>query len=641
MGADENRGRGTHRRRRDDLSPHLLRGAAAALVATVLVTAFYVVVSHDGEAGSSERQEQAAPRAVGTPFASLMDEIGISRDNSAANVDLDGAGNSLSSQALAAAGWTPGREVVLLGTELELPDYAPGRPDHVVADGQLLRLDGDRYGSLTFLATATRADGTAMGPAVHGEGRVVYADGAEQEFVLSVPDWIEGPAGDAALSLPYANSGAVGGPSPTLGSARMYARSVPVDPAREISHVVLPQIAEDGGRLHLFSVGGRDASGWTGTWARATSGYLEVGPWQDQTLRLSVRTTTGGHVARIRLDNTFAAEPVTVGAASLALRGDAAGTRGSALPLTFDGRADTVIPAGGQVFSDPVEILLPPHTDVLVSFHLPELVTAAPVHYAAVDTNYTSEPGSGDQTLDTTGAPFTGRVAQWPFLTGIEVADGPGAIVTFGDSLTDGTRSTPDAHTRWPDVLSTRFAAQPGVLNPGVLNVGVAGNHVVTDGYPGEGVSTNPSGVALVHRVQRDVFAQSGVETVVVFAGINDLRWGTPPDAVISGLGQIARLAEEHGVRVFVATLGPCAGERRCTPEVEQARQQVNTYLRSQSADPATPFDGVWDFDAVLRDPADPTRLLPAYDSGDHIHPGDAGLRALAESVDLRQLVGG
>ncbi|MEE2044339.1 SGNH/GDSL hydrolase family protein, partial [Nocardiopsis tropica] len=461
MGADGTGGRGAHRRRRDDLAPHLLRGAAAALVATVLVTAFYVVTSRDGDAGVQDRQEQAAPRAIGTPFASLVDEIGISRDNSAANVDLDGAGHSLSSQALAAAGWTPGREVVLLGTELELPDYAPGRPDHVVSDGQLLRLDEDRYGSLTFLATATRTGGAGGGPAVHGTGRVVYTDGTEQEFVLSVPDWVEGPAGDAALSLPYANSAGIGGPSPTLGSVRLYARSVPVDPAREVSHVVLPRVDGDGGRLHLFSVDGRPSSGWTGSWARATSGYLEVGPWQDQTLRLSVRTTAGGHVARIRLDNTFAAEPVTVGAASLALQGDAAGTRGAAVPLTFDGRADTVIPAGGQVFSDPVEILLPPHTDVLVSYHLPELVTAAPVHYAAVDTNYSSEPGSGDQTLDTTGAPFTGRVAQWPFLTGIEVADGPGAILAFGDSLTDGTRSTHDAHSRWPDVLSTRLAAQP------------------------------------------------------------------------------------------------------------------------------------------------------------------------------------
>lgn len=655
LGADETQGRGAHRRRSDDLTPHVLRGLAAAVVATILVVAFYTVVARQ-DAESPEERDPAAPRAVGTPFASLVDRIGISRDNSAVNVDLDGAGNSLSSQSLAAAGWTPGREVVLLGTRLELPDYAPGRPDHLVSDGQLLRLEADRYSSLTFLATATRPDtaeaepdpgidtGTDTGAAVnvHGTGTVVYADGAEQEFDLSVPDWVAGPAGDAALSLPYANSAEVGGPSPLLGSVRLYARSVPVDPGREISHVVLPRVDEEVGRLHLFSVDGRDASdSWTGTWARATSGYLEVGPWQDQTLRLSVRTTTGGHVARIRLDNTFATEPVTVGAASLALRGDQAGTRGSALPLTFDGRSDTVIPAGGQVFSDPVEILLPPHADVLVSFHLPELVTAAPVHYAAVDTNYSSEPGSGDQTLDTTGAPYTQSVERWPFLTGVEVAEGPSAIVAFGDSLTDGTRSTRDAHTRWPDVLSARLAGQPGVLNPGVLNVGVAGNHVVTDGYPGEGVSTNPSGVALVHRVQRDVFSQNGVETLVVFAGINDLRWGTSPDAVVSGLVQVARLADQHGVRVFVATLGPCAGELRCTPEVDQARQQVNTYLRSQSGDPASPFDGVWDFDEVLRDPADPARLLPAYDSGDHIHPGDAGLRALAESVDLRLLSGG
>lgn len=637
MGADGTRHGGAHRRSRRS-SRHLLYLVAAVVVVAV-VAAVGVTISRGPTSDPTERAEPARPGPAAPSFDSLLDHMGISWDGSAANVDLDGLGNSLSSQALAGAGWTPGREVVLMGSSLELPDYARGRPDHVVSAGQSVGLPADRYRSLTFLATATRVDGT--GADVDGTGHVVYADGEEQRFVLSVPDWLAGNASEAALVLPYANSAEESGPGSTLGSARLYAHHVPVDPTREISHVVLPEVTDDHGRIHLFSVGGRTAAPeWTGTWARAISGYMEVGPWQDQTLRLSVRTTTGGHQVRIRLENTFSTTPVTVGAASLALRGTGAATKGSAVPLTFEGRSDTVIPAGGQVFSDPVEILLPPQTDALVSIHLPEQVTTAPVHYASVDTNYVSAPGSGDRTLDTTGEPFTGTVEQWPFLTGVEVLDGPGAIAALGDSITDGIRSTTDAHSRWPDVLSARLAAQPELPTPGVLNLGVAGNHVIRDGYPGEGVSTNLSGVAMLRRAHRDVFTRNGVDTVVVFGGINDLRWGTSPEAVISGIGQIARTAHEHEMRVFVATLGPCAGERRCTEEVERGRQRVNAYLRSQAHDPRSPFDGVWDFDAVLRDPSDPARLLPAYDSGDHIHPGDAGLRALAESIDLHGLLG-
>jgi lysophospholipase L1-like esterase len=633
----------------------------------VLAVVINGTVSRDVDARShGERPSGAAAK----PLSALIDRSGISPDGSPSAGDLDGAGNSLSARALAEAGWLPGGEVVLLGTPFHLPVYAPGRPDHVLADGQRVLLEETRLRSVGFLVTGSRVGGG--GEDVLGTGSVVYADGTEQEFTLSVPHWTEGAAGDAALTLPYANSadgpvGAAptapaeasltssggtgteeagsGGTAPdgtgAAGPARLYARSVPVDPVREIDHVVLPEVAEASARMHVFSVGGRSAGeDWTGTWARATSGYLEVGPWEDQTLRLAVRSTTGGHRVRIRLDNTFADRPVRVGAASLALRGDGAATRGSALPLGFGGSDETVIPAGGQVFSDPVELLLPPHTDVLVSLHLPDRVTAAPVHYASVDTNYTSAPGTGDQTLDRSGGPFTGRVEQWPFLAGVEVLDGPGAVVAFGDSITDGVRSTPDAHTRWPDVLSARLAEQPGLPHLGVLNMGVAGNHVVSDGYPGAGVSAYANGVALKHRVQRDVLTREGVGTVVVFAGINDLRWGTDPREVIAGLEGIAELARDHGVRVFVATLGPCAGESRCTAEVDRARQLVNAHLRGQADDPDSVFTGVWDFDAVLRDPQDPSRLRPEFDSGDHLHPGDAGLRALAESVDLHQLVG-
>ncbi|MFY7066915.1 GDSL-type esterase/lipase family protein [Nocardiopsis changdeensis] len=645
---ERRRGRGAHRGSRQSgpgpWNRGLLRASAAVLVGAALVTVLHATVSRDVDARPTEPAPQAPAAPPGRPFSSLLDRVGVSRDGSTADVDLDGAGNSLSAQALALAGWTPGREITLLGTTLEVPDYAPGRPDHLVADGQEVRLHG-RHESLTFLVTATGAGGAPVG----GSGRIVYTDGTEQPFALTSPDWVSGPAGDAALVLPYANTddadtdaddtGVTDGADTVLGSVRLYARSVPADPGREVSHLVLPET--DPGDLHVFSIGTRAADhGWTGTWARATSAYMEVGPWQDQTVRLAVRSTTGGHRVRIRLDNTFAAEPVTIGAASVALRGTGAATHGSAVPLTFGGRSDVSIPAGGQVYSDPVDLLLPPQTDALVSLYLPDPVYAAPLHYAAGDTSYLGEPGGGDHTLDTTGAPFTGRLYQWPFLTGIEVMDAPGAIVAFGDSITDGARSTRDAHRRWPDVLSARLHARADLPHPGVLNLGITGNHVVSDAYPGEGVSVNASGVSGLHRAPRDVFGQHGAQALVLFAGINDLRWGTPPEQVIAGLEDLAASARERGMRVFVATLGPCAGEARCTAQVEAARQTVNAHLRSRAQDPSSPFDGVWDFDAVLRDPQDPTRLLPAYDSGDHIHPGDAGLRALAESIDLDALMG-
>ncbi|MFI6574793.1 GDSL-type esterase/lipase family protein [Nocardiopsis sp. NPDC050513] len=603
--------------------------------AAVVAVAAAGVVLHvlPGEADSPPR---AAASLAPAPFADLVDRIGVSSDGAAVTGDLDGAGNSLSAQTLTAAGWLPGSRVTVLGSSVDLPSYGPGRPDHLVSEGQRVRLEENRVHAVTFLATAVRADD--VDAPVLGAGRVVYADGTEEEFTLSVPDWARGPAADAVLTLPYANAVTGFG---RVGSVRLFARTVPVDPLREVSHVVLPR-SPVGGDLHVFAVEGAPVGDdWVGTWSRSTSALLEVGPWEDQTLRLVVRTSTSGTTARIRLDNTFATRAVTIGAASLALRGDGAGTAGAAVPLTFDGASGTAIPAGAQVFSDPVALRLPANTEVLVSLHLPERVTSAPVHYAAVDPSFTSPSGSGDQTLDTTGEPFTAPVTQWPFLTGLEVLGAPGAVAAVGDSLTDGVGATRGAHTRWPDVLSERLAAQPGIPDLGVLNAGVAGNHVVSDPYTGEGPAATAAGVGLRHRFQRDVLAQNGVDAVVVFAGINDLRWGTPAREVIAGLDGVAALARERGLRVFVATLAPCGGERLCTPGMERERQKVNAHLRAQADAPDSVYDGVWDFDRVLRDPADPTRLLPAYDSGDHLHPGDAGFRAIAESVDLYALVGG
>ncbi|BBC31777.1 GDSL-like Lipase/Acylhydrolase [Streptomyces graminofaciens] len=156
---------------------------------------------------------------------------------------------------------------------------------------------------------------------------------------------------------------------------------------------------------------------------------------------------------------------------------------------------------------------------------------------------------------------------------------------------------------------------------------------MVTDRYPGDGVSTDTGGVSALHRLDRDVLAQTSARTAVVFQGVNDVRWGATADQVVAGLREIAARGHERGLRMLVATIAPCEGESRCTAAADAQRVAVNEWIRG-----AEDFDGVLDFDAVLRDPERPARMLPAYDSGDHLHPGDAGLAALAESVDLSLL---
>jgi lysophospholipase L1-like esterase len=277
---------------------------------------------------------------------------------------------------------------------------------------------------------------------------------------------------------------------------------------------------------------------------------------------------------------------------------------------------------------------VPADSNLLVSLHLPGTVTAAPVHSLAVQQSYVSEPG--DHAADAGPDAYTSTILGWPLLTGVDVAGGPGSVVVLGDSITDGEKSTRDANRRWPDLLADRLRAQGAVPRYGVLNHGISANRVVTDRYAGDGVSTDTGGVSALHRLDRDVLAQTSTRTVVVFQGVNDVRWGASAEQVVEGLREVAERVRGRGLRVVAATIAPCAGEARCTGAVDAERSAVNGWIRAQAgAGAGAAVDGVLDFDAVLRDPADPARLLPAYDSGDHLHPGDAGLAALADSVDL------
>ncbi|MFF3763312.1 SGNH/GDSL hydrolase family protein [Streptomyces sp. NPDC001922] len=559
------------------------------------------------------------------PLERLFDNRAVSDDARPGEADLDGASRSLSAQALAAAGWTPGRRIALDGARLTWPRSAAGRPDNVRADGQQVRLSG-RGDAVSFLVAGV--GGTAA-----GTGTVRYRDGSRSTYTLTAPDWRTGPLSTKAVALPHLNTP----DGPLAETARLYAVTVPVARDRAISSVTLPADPATGPDLHVFAAAVREpAQGWTGSWSAPASGYTAVGPWTDRTLRLVVHTSAGGPRVRIRLANTFARTPAHVGHASVAVQGSGAGAAARPVPLRFGGRPGTAIPAGAEAYSDPLAFRVPPDTNLLVSIHLPGTVEAVPVHSRTNQRSFLSAPGSGDRTGDLDGGAFTGSLTTWPLLTGVDTGGGPGSVVTLGDSITDGDKSTVDANRRWPDVLARRLREQSAVPRYGVLNAGISANRVVTDRYPGDGVSTDTGGVSTQHRLDRDVLAATGARTVVVFQGINDVRWGTPAEEVVAGLRAVAERARARGLRVVAATIAPCEGYPDCSAEVEARRTAVNTWLRQEGAGV---FGAVLDFDAVIRDPARPTRILPAYDSGDHLHPGDAGLRALAESVDLRTLV--
>ncbi|MFI1360529.1 GDSL-type esterase/lipase family protein [Streptomyces sp. NPDC020898] len=560
------------------------------------------------------------------PLTEYFDNTAVSDDTSPGAADFDGSGASVSAQDLTAAGWTAGRTLTVQGARLTWPHRELGEPDNVRAAGQPVRLRG-QGDALAFLVASTGGDD------VSAAGTVSYTDGTQSSYWLTAPDWRKGPLATKAVALPHVNT-----PDGQLAEkARLYVVTVPIEQGRELDSVRLPYAAD----LHVFALSVRaDPSGWTGSWAAPTSTYATVGPWTDRTLRLVVHTSAGGPRVRVRFDNTFASAPVRIGSATVAVQAAGATASGTPVPLTFQGAPGAELAAGAQSFSDPLDFTVPADTNLLVSFHLPGTVTAAPLHRLTQQRSYVSSPG--DHTADGSPAPYTSTLATWPLLTGVDVGGGPGAVVVLGDSISDGQQSTLDANRRWPDVLADRLRAQSAVPRYGVLNQGIAANRVLTDRYPGDGVSTDSGGVSALHRLDRDVLAQASARTAIVFEGVNDLRTGASAEDVIDGLRELAERVRERGLRVLVATIGPCGGEARCTSVVDEQRVAVNTWIREEAAagpDSDTGFDGTVDFDAALRDPAQPSRLLPAYDSGDHLHPGDAGLAALAGAVELGALV--
>ncbi len=387
--------------------------------------------------------------------------------------------------------------------------------------------------------------------------------------------------------------------------------------------------------------------GWAGSWGAGLIGPSPINTggsltgFSDESIRMIVHTSIGGDRLRLHFSNEFGTGPITIGHATVALPSDGPGgsadlVAGSIHELTFDGgSASTTMYAGADVVTDPLTWHVAPDTSLAVTFYLPTATGPATWHPGAGEYTFVY---NGDQADNTSGAGNILTRFAFYFLAGIDVQTilPAGAIVVLGDSISNGNGATLNANTRWPDLLSARIQGTKSVLlKEGILNESIAGNTATTDGSQ-TGLSSETFGRSGNSRLATDVFAQQNVRTVIVELGVDDITlYGQTAPQIIEALTQLALKLKEHNINAVINTLSPATGFAAppWTTDMETTRLAVNAWIRSQ-----TVFDYVIDQDAVLRDPANPSQLLPAYDFGDHIHPNDAGAQALVNSITLSRL---
>ena len=392
--------------------------------------------------------------------------------------------------------------------------------------------------------------------------------------------------------------------------------------------IPLALVLAAGAAVVIPLVPARAATTWVDTWAAAphsSAAETSVPTFTNRTVRMVVHPHAGGTSVRIRLANTFGDRAVTFGRATVGVRGSGAAVSGTVRALAFAGQRSVTVAAGAEVSSDPVGFTVTAGRDLVVSVFLPTATGPATWHRSALQTSYLS--AAGDHSADTGATGYPTTTGHWFFLDAVSVAGGgaPGTVVALGDSITDGSHSASNANHRWPDLLSNRLAARQGAAAEPVVDEGIAGNKVLTD--------SDRNGPSALHRLTRDVLVRRGLRHVILLEGVNDLRSSNPPataEAIIAGYRQIIQRVHDKGARIYGATLTPIEGSGGYSAAMEAERQKLNTFIRTSGA-----FDGVVDFDRATRDPADPLRFLPAFDSGDHLHPNDAGYQAMAGAVDL------
>ncbi len=387
------------------------------------------------------------------------------------------------------------------------------------------------------------------------------------------------------------------------------------------------------------------AASWVGTWGAAplpatpAFGPFPATPtFENVTLRQVVRVSAGGKRVRVRFTNEYGTKPLVIGRASIAV----ANSKGEVKPgtqhdLTFDSKPGVAIPAGAPLMSDSVDLEVAPLSTLSISLYLPEGTGPCTCHQTAIQTGYVSEPGD----FTRSGA-FAAREEMQirAFISGVEVESSAKAVVVLGDSISDGMGSTPDQNHRWPDYFAERLHARSGSSQWSVVNMGISGNRILAGGL----------GDSALARFDRDVLSVPGAAYVIVFEGVNDLGFAlghfegpmaegfkalAPPskvtlDTMIAGYRQLIERAHAKGLKVIGATITPYGGAAYWSAEGERARQAINTWIRTSKA-----FDGVIDFDAVIRDPARPAQIKDGFHMGDHLHGSDAAYEAMANSIDL------
>jgi lysophospholipase L1-like esterase len=392
------------------------------------------------------------------------------------------------------------------------------------------------------------------------------------------------------------------------------------------------------GRLPHNSAAPASAGIWVGAWSASPVGAepgTEANGLAGRSVRNVVHAGVGGTAARITLSNLYGQQPLNITHASIAVAAtanNAAAAADTMRRLTFGGNPSVIVPAGQQVVSDAVRLLIPHDTDVLVTTYSPTPSGPVTYHPQARQISYAAQ---GDRTEDVSGAAYTEQTTYWRYLTAVDVLsnDSEGTVVVIGDSLTDGVTSAMGENRRWTDVLADRLRDSADGPRYSVVNQGISGNRVLADGRgrPAE----NPSGLA---RFGRDVLGRTNVKAVVVALGVNDILrtpHQTDADRITAGLRALTEQAHARGLRVIGATLMPFQGHRGYRPDLEATRQAVNAQIRSGKV-----FDDYVDFDKALRDPYNPRRLSSQYDSGDHLHPSDKGYEQMAEAFDLDTLKG-
>ncbi|NGN65213.1 SGNH/GDSL hydrolase family protein [Streptomyces sp. A7024] len=385
---------------------------------------------------------------------------------------------------------------------------------------------------------------------------------------------------------------------------------------------------------------GRWSTAWAGSpvsGETSTAACPSADGLRDQTVRNVVTTGAAGDRIRIRLSNSFGKEDLRVGHATVARQGAGAALEpGSLRELTFSGKKSVDVPAGEELFSDPVDLSVKDLARLSISVYVPEATGPVTNHNLGMQHSYIS--GAGDHAGSADAAPYQTSITCMMLVDGVDVVSGrdaAGTIVTLGDSITDGHSSTLNADRRWPNNLVRRLNERPGA-DPAVASAAISGNEVLVDRVPVY------FGISALNRLDRDVLAQSGAKSVIMLEGINDIGAASADaKSLIRGYQQVIDRVHARGMKIYGGTLVPFMGSNGKyggdygSEYGERQRQAVNKWIRTSGA-----FDGVIDFDKTVRDPAKPAYMLPAYDSGDHLHPGDKGYEAMAETIDLDMILG-